>query len=143
MNKGKTELILGFPSNLIPSFAGVELNHNSNQPLEIANNAQVARWMEPVRRHLGFWQLPESLGISIAYFISDHQRTSLGFLPSPTCTFPFCHILYSEAAQMLHVWVWTLSEYVSHVPIWGCLNFSMSMIYGQKLQKITVSKQGM
>lgn len=89
MNKGKSELILGFPSNLIPSFAGVELNHNSKQPLEIANNAQVARWMEPVRRHLGFWQLPESLGISIAYFISDHQRTSLGFLPSPACTFPF------------------------------------------------------
>lgn len=56
MRTGKTELIFifRFPSNLIPNFTGVELNHNANEPLEIAKNAQVARWMEPMRRYLDF-----------------------------------------------------------------------------------------
>lgn len=87
-----------------------------------------------MRRHLGFLQPPVSLEIAIAHFISDHHRTSLGFIPSTTCTFPFCHILYFKATQIVVVSAWKLSKYVLRVSVWRFMTLRMNMICGQRLQ---------
>lgn len=119
----------------------MEFNHNSSQPLEIANDAQVeAVW----NLWLGTWTSCnlKSLEISITHFISHHHTASLGFILSPTFTFPFCHILYLEATQVAPVWVWTLPKYVLYVSIWRFMTFSMSIAeknHWQQARNVKVS----